>query len=49
MVTSTRTVRLALLGLVASGHVLVEDRPGVGKTLLAKSIAQAIDGRFSRV
>jgi MoxR-like ATPase len=49
VVTSTRTVRLALLGLVASGHVLVEDRPGVGKTLLAKSIAQAIDGRFSRV
>jgi MoxR-like ATPase len=43
------TVRLALLGLVAGGHVLVEDRPGVGKTLLAKAIAASISGRFTRV
>ena len=49
VVASQRTVHLALLGLFADGHVLVEDRPGVGKTLLAKTIAQSIDGTFTRV
>ncbi len=49
VVAPERTIRLALLGLFAQGHVLLEDRPGVGKTLLAKSIAQSIDGRFTRV
>ena len=49
VVAPETTVRLALLGLFAQGHVLLEDRPGVGKTLLAKSIAQSIDGRFTRV
>lgn len=49
VVAPERTVRLALLALFAQGHVLIEDRPGVGKTLLAKSIAQAIDGTFTRV
>ena len=42
------TVRLALLGLVAQGHVLLEDAPGVGKTLLAKTIACSISGQFTR-
>ncbi|MEE8518069.1 MAG: MoxR family ATPase [Dehalococcoidia bacterium] len=49
VVAPEHTLRLALLGLFAQGHVLVEDRPGVGKTMLAKSIAQAIDGTFTRV
>ncbi|MEE9286043.1 MAG: MoxR family ATPase, partial [Dehalococcoidia bacterium] len=49
VVASERTVYLALLGLFAEGHVLVEDSPGVGKTLLAKTIAQSIDGEFTRV
>ena len=49
VVVPEHTVRLALLGLVAQGHVLVEDSPGVGKTLLAKSLAESIDGRFTRV
>ena len=49
VVAPEHTVRLALLGLFAQGHVLVEDRPGVGKTLLAKSIAESIDGTFTRV
>jgi len=40
---------LALLGLFAQGHVLLEDLPGVGKALLAKTIAGSIDGRFSRI
>ncbi|HYT80624.1 MAG TPA: ATP-binding protein, partial [Actinomycetota bacterium] len=36
-------VRLALVCLVAEGHLLIEDVPGVGKTMLAKSIARSID------
>lgn len=38
-----------LCAVVAGGHVLIEDVPGVGKTLLAKSLADALDLRFSRV
>lgn len=49
VVAPEHTVRLALLGLFAQGHVLVEDRPGVGKTLLAKTIAESIEGEFTRV
>ncbi len=49
VVTSPHKVRLALLGLFAQGHLLLEDLPGVGKTLLAKTIASSIDGRFSRI
>jgi MoxR-like ATPase len=49
VVTSRRHIRLALLGLFAQGHVLLEDLPGVGKTLLAKTIAASIDGEFSRI
>ncbi|HEU0020499.1 MAG TPA: MoxR family ATPase [Dehalococcoidia bacterium] len=49
VVTSPHNIRLALLGLFAQGHLLLEDLPGVGKTLLAKTIAGSIDGQFSRV
>ena len=49
VVASEQTLELALLGLFAEGHVLIEDRPGVGKTLLAKSLAQSIQGSFARV
>ena len=49
VVTSHHNIRLALLGLFAQGHVLLEDLPGVGKTLLAKTIAASIDGEFSRI
>ncbi len=38
-----------LCAIVAGGHVLIEDVPGVGKTLLAKSLANALDLRFARV
>jgi MoxR-like ATPase len=44
-----RAVDLLLVGLLARGHVLIEDVPGVGKTVLAKSLARSIDCRFSRV
>jgi MoxR-like ATPase len=43
------TVRLALVALLSGGHLLVEGAPGTGKTLLAKSLAAAIGGRFGRV
>ena len=36
-------IRLALVALVAEGHLLIEDVPGVGKTMLAKAIARSID------
>ena len=49
VVTSSHNIRLALLGLFAQGHVLLEDLPGVDKTLLAKTIAASIDGEFSRI
>src|SRR2546427_2039530 len=42
-------VRLALVCLVAEGHLLIEDVPGVGKTMLAKSIARSIDCSFRRI
>jgi MoxR-like ATPase len=38
-----------LIGLIARGHVLIEDVPGVGKTVLARSLARSIDCRFSRI
>jgi len=42
-------VELVLLALVAEGHVLVEDVPGVGKTHLAKSVARSIHSEFQRI
>jgi MoxR-like ATPase len=42
-------VRLAVTALLAGGHLLVEDVPGVGKTLLAKALARSLGGTFSRV
>ena len=43
------TLRLPLLALLAEGHVLVEDVPGVGKTVLAKALARSLDLSFARV
>jgi MoxR-like ATPase len=42
-------IRLALVGLMAEGHVLIEDVPGVGKTMLAKAIARSVDCSFRRI
>ena len=42
-------VRLALVTLLAGGHLLIEDVPGVGKTTLAQSLARALDCTFQRI
>src|SRR6188508_3841664 len=42
-------LELVLIGILADGHVLLEDFPGLAKTLLARSFAQAADVEFTRV
>jgi MoxR-like ATPase len=42
-------LELVLLGFLADGHVLIEDFPGLAKTLIARSFAQALDMQFARI
>ena len=49
IVGKRRELELVLIGLLCQGHVLIEDVPGVGKTILARSLAQSLDCTFSRV
>lgn len=45
----TQAVRQLLIGLLSRGHILIEDVPGVGKTVLARALAKSLDLKFSRV
>ena len=42
-------IRACVVALLAGGHLVIEDYPGVGKTLLAKALARSVDCRFARV
>ena len=45
----TEAIRLAVTVMLAEGHLLIEDVPGVGKTMLAKSLARSIDCSVRRI
>ena len=43
------TLRMCVLCLISEGHLIIEDFPGVGKTMLAKAMARSLDCSFSRL
>jgi MoxR-like ATPase len=49
IVGKAEAIQLVIVALLSGGHALLEDVPGVGKTLLAKSLARSIDGKFQRI
>ena len=49
IVGKTETVKLLIVGLLTNGHILIEDVPGLGKTMLALALAKSISGDFKRI
>ena len=49
MVGKPNVVQLAVIALISQGHLLIEDAPGLGKTMLARSLAKSIDCSFKRI
>ena len=49
IVGKTSVVQLTIIGLLSRGHLLIEDVPGVGKTMLARSLARSLDCSFGRI
>jgi MoxR-like ATPase len=49
IVGKRNSIELVVIGLLCQGHILIEDVPGVGKTMLARSLAKSLDCSFSRI
>jgi len=49
IVGKRESVKMVLIGLLARGHLLIEDVPGVGKTTLARALAKSLDCQFRRI
>ena len=49
IVGKRKAVELAVIAIISQGHLLIEDAPGVGKTMLARSLAKSINCTFKRI
>ena len=49
MVGKREAIELAVIALISQGHLLIEDAPGIGKTMLARSLAKSINCSFKRI
>ena len=49
IVGKTEKIKLLITGLLTNSHVLIEDVPGLGKTMLALSLSKSVSGKFKRI